>query len=350
MHEAPLVSVIIPVYNAEVFLPRLVELIRGQSFLRWETCFIIGGGGDESASIITKAIREDRRMKMIVQPNQGVSVARNRGIRETQSETFTFIDVDDLVLPTYLEILYSAYNQGPEKPDWIMGGWSPLHLGEGLRELKADVVGEKMRFAHLNRGFLTQWLTGVVWAKLFNRAWFKTTGIFFDESLTVGEDTLFMQEVLLRSRKVIDMSTYRGYGYRLPETGMSLSSRKKHEYIVSRLCILKKILDFHRLEKIDYKSRVIYLANMQNSLSSLMEAIKVNGIQKTYDMLYKLFPEAPWRLVNGVCRRWRVYAIVFVIGMRTKVGLLVALYVYARIRQLQCWYGSLRAIVGLKVI
>ena len=350
IQESPLVSIIVPVYNAERFLLRLVEMIRRQSFSRWEACFVVDGDLDKSALIVTTAVREDLRMKLVVQPNRGVSKARNRGVQETRGETFTFIDVDDLILPTYLETLYGAYRCCSVTPEWVLGGWQPLHRDEELENSSIESDGVMRGLAHLTRGFLTQWLTGVVWAKLFNRAWFKTTGIDFDESLSVGEDTLFMQRILLRSNKVVEVSRYKGYGYRLPETGTSLSSMKKNEYLNARLVILRTILDLHRQEKMNSKNRIIYLANMQNCMNSLSEAVKDVGLQETYDTLRKVFPKRPWRLINSVDWLWQGYAIVFVLGMRTKMGLVVALYMYARIRQLQYWYGGLRASLRLAIV
>ena len=99
----PLVTVIIPVYNAEKYLRRGLESLLAQTCGNWEAVCIDDGSTDDSLSILKEYAARDARFRVLTQENSGVSQARNRGIQETRGEWVTFLDADDWVSPELLE-------------------------------------------------------------------------------------------------------------------------------------------------------------------------------------------------------------------------------------------------------
>lgn len=104
----PRISVVVPVYNIEIYLKRSVDSILEQTFVGFEAILIDDGSKDFSAQISDEYVSIDSRIIVIHQKNQGVSVARNNGIEYSQGKYITFIDSDDWVTSQFLDRLYRA--------------------------------------------------------------------------------------------------------------------------------------------------------------------------------------------------------------------------------------------------
>ncbi len=97
----PKVSVIIPAYNSLKYLPQALESVQKQSFTNWEVVVVNDGSSDDIVKWFSEV--KDERVKLISQQNQGVSVARNTGIFNSQGEYVAFLDADDVWEVTKLE-------------------------------------------------------------------------------------------------------------------------------------------------------------------------------------------------------------------------------------------------------
>ena len=104
----PIVSVIVPVYNAESFLSQGIESILNHRFEDFELILVDDGSRDSSGAICDKYAERDRRVRVIHQDNAGVSAARNAGLLAACGEWVTFVDSDDLVLDCFLSSLLGA--------------------------------------------------------------------------------------------------------------------------------------------------------------------------------------------------------------------------------------------------
>ena len=102
------VSIIIPVYNVEAYLPACLDAILAQTFGEWEAVCVNDGSTDTSEKILKKYAQKDPRIKVISQQNQGVSAARNTALNAANGNYICFIDADDEVAPTFLEKLYQC--------------------------------------------------------------------------------------------------------------------------------------------------------------------------------------------------------------------------------------------------
>lgn len=89
-----MISVIVPLYNKEHHIEKSINSIINQTYSNFEVIIIDDGSSDNSLNIIRTIV--DARIKIITQPNAGVSAARNRGINESKGEYITFLDADDL--------------------------------------------------------------------------------------------------------------------------------------------------------------------------------------------------------------------------------------------------------------
>jgi glycosyltransferase involved in cell wall biosynthesis len=101
----PLVSVVIPAYNAEDFLSHTLTSILQQSYQNIEVIVVDDGSKDSTADIVKSFTQSDSRVTLLSQLNSGVSSARNLGIKHSQGELIAFIDADDIYYPQALEKL-----------------------------------------------------------------------------------------------------------------------------------------------------------------------------------------------------------------------------------------------------
>ena len=103
--KAIMVSVIVPIYNVEEYLEECLESIRNQTYTNIEVILVNDGSTDGSREICESYCEKDIRFRLINQENQGQSVARNRGVKESVGQYIMFVDSDDVVNTDVLEVL-----------------------------------------------------------------------------------------------------------------------------------------------------------------------------------------------------------------------------------------------------
>ena len=111
MQNDSLISIIVPVYNVESYLPYCLESISNQTYTHFEAILVDDGSTDTSGVICDDYCKKDTRFTIIHQENQWLSGARNTGLSAAKGEFFCFVDSDDYIHPRYLEVLYNALEQ-----------------------------------------------------------------------------------------------------------------------------------------------------------------------------------------------------------------------------------------------
>lgn len=193
----PLISAIIPVYNAETYLPRCVESVRKQTYTNLEILLIDDGSTDSSGEICDKYVGEDLRIKAIHIPNGGVSRARNTGLERCTGEYETFIDADDLVSERYIERLYET----AVRLNAQIVTCAALNSEENEVRLSWEVKPAQPYMVFLNDQFdyLGEPAKVSVWGALYAKAAIRE--ICFDVNLHAGEDALFFAQVFNHCKK-----------------------------------------------------------------------------------------------------------------------------------------------------
>lgn len=102
----PLISVIIPIYNVEKYLPRCIESVISQSYKNLEIILVNDGSTDNCSKICDNYLLKDSRISVIHKKNGGASSARNEGLEKVRGEYITFVDSDDYIHPLFVEKLF----------------------------------------------------------------------------------------------------------------------------------------------------------------------------------------------------------------------------------------------------
>ncbi|MBR5289027.1 MAG: glycosyltransferase [Clostridia bacterium] len=203
----PKVSVIIPVYRCEEFLPACIASLRAQSLTDIELIFVNDKSPDASLSILHAAQREDPRIRVIDFPeNRGVSAARNAGLEAAQGEFVGFCDSDDWVeTGMYERLLDAAQQSGADisfcrvYKDRESGSENvPLGFETGTRFDRA-AIRETLIPAMLSKETDSDELplSGYTPRNLFRRSVLR--GLAFRPDIRYAEDLLFIVEAMLRA-------------------------------------------------------------------------------------------------------------------------------------------------------
>ncbi|OKZ27314.1 MAG: hypothetical protein BHV84_05510 [Prevotella sp. AG:487_50_53] len=92
------ISIIIPLYNAELYINQCLLSIKNQTFTNWEAIIIDDGSSDESYNVCNKLIKDDKRFRLIKKINEGVSITRNKALDLCNGDYIFFLDADDYLL------------------------------------------------------------------------------------------------------------------------------------------------------------------------------------------------------------------------------------------------------------
>ena len=106
--EKPLLSIIVPVYDVERYLPKCIDSILAQTFTDFELILVEDGSPDNCPALCDAAAARDARIRVIHQKNGGLSAARNAGLDTARGEWVAFVDSDDTITPDFCEKLYAA--------------------------------------------------------------------------------------------------------------------------------------------------------------------------------------------------------------------------------------------------
>lgn len=131
-----IISIIIPMYNCEKYIERLIESLYNQTIKNFELIFINDGSTDNSLDICRNTVRNKNiNYKIINQENSGVSVARNKGITEASGEYLYFLDADDYIENNFCEVIINTFTK--YDIDMIMFNYNTIDNGK--RKYNCDI-------------------------------------------------------------------------------------------------------------------------------------------------------------------------------------------------------------------
>lgn len=226
--EQPLISVIVPVYKAEKYLPACLDSLLAQTYQNFELLLVDDGSPDRCWEILQQYAARDARVRIFRKENGGVSSARNFGLRQAKGEYISFVDSDDFVAPQYLEWMHCAlqqtntelavcgYRKVPKEAD-------PVGIAPAAEkpEIKTFSLAE-YSFDYTQCEAANQY----VWRILYKRSLCRE--LYFDEQLFIGEDTFFFVQTLLQA-KGLALVKAPLYFYRIwPESACQRPFTQKH--------------------------------------------------------------------------------------------------------------------------
>lgn len=218
-----LISVIIPIYNAQKYLRECLDSVIGQKYKNLEIILINDGSIDQSGKICDDYAKEDKRIIVIHKINEGVSAARNKGIELAKGKWVTFIDADDWV---DLDLFYICMQAKDEKDIIFYGvkeegrNFTVSVNNDKLseRNVLEEEDFDKLMIRALNPYIYLQGIYQHVnsqgpYGKIIKSSLLRKNKVKFEQNLILGEDILFNLEVLSLAKKA-DVILKKMYHYR----------------------------------------------------------------------------------------------------------------------------------------
>ena len=221
-----LISVIVPVHNGQDYLEKCIDSIAAQTYDELEIIVVNDGSTDKTAQVCEELQKKYAELHIITLPDLGVAAARNRAIEQAKGELITFVDADDRLRPDMLKRLYDSLRAtGSDVAGCRFTAWSTEDEWKRIADIEpeaedAESLGTPDGMLNMEAGKqfdCYHYLTDNIlqdncrcWSKLYRRSAIGT--VRFREELTIGEDMLFLVDILPNIRNAVELE-YEGYGY-----------------------------------------------------------------------------------------------------------------------------------------
>lgn len=320
--DEPMISVIVPVYNGQDYLENCIRSIEDQTYGNIEIIIVNDGSTDETATACDRLKAEYDNVRILTLGDEGVSVARNKGIDAAQGKLITFVDADDRLCSETLRTLYNCMvDTGSDVAGCRFFTWSneeEWRLGAGVK----STVGQTVTYdaeRYLKEAILCG--NSRCWSKLYRREIFDR--VRFPGNLTIGEDMLFLVRMLSHVRKIVE-TDYKGYGYFLNPSG-AMNREFTPRYMDQITCWELAREEILRMDRnLDAQVTALYMMGIMLTVGKLavLSATERRGQKRYIQACHEKLKEA--MKIPDACGRLSV-------GYRLKTGVFVRcpnLYLY----------------------
>jgi len=222
------VSVIVPVYQVEAYLPRCIDSILAQTFTDFELILVDDGTRDNCPAIMAAYAKKDARIRLVHKENGGLSSARNAGLDIAKGKYIAFVDSDDYIAPEMLaDTVRAAEETGAQQVLFNYRIVNEAGVQEPYLHFEDEVID--LEQLGLAKYFYQYWMPykhgQEAWSKLYRREIIEENGLRYAPNKEIfAEDTLFSAMYLLHTSKIAALS--KAYVYYV-QRGDSLMAMKK---------------------------------------------------------------------------------------------------------------------------
>lgn len=236
-----LVSIIVPIYNVEIYLKQCIKSLLNQTYRNLEIILINDGSNDNSKQICKKEAKQDNRIVFINKKNGGAASAKNEGLKVAKGDYITFVDSDDFIEPDMIEYMVNTIKK--YNSDIVQCSFTNLY--KNTEKFKQDkIVEQKISTKDFLELFLTKWDSSLFWNKLFKREVIEN--VFFKEGRCI-DDEFFTYKCVINSKSIVTSNKI-VYNYRMRKSGVMKSERSQKQilrdrvdYLYERYEIVRKI-------------------------------------------------------------------------------------------------------------
>ena len=256
----PLISIIVPVYNAEKTLRQCVDSIQAQEYKDFELLLIDDGSKDGSPAICDEYAEKDARVRVFHKENGGVSSARNLGLDHAQAEWITFIDSDDEISNNYLCDIVDL------REDIVLKGFqskkNDIIDGVLIFEIDSDICDLTL----LINKYVTNPILRCPWAKFYRKQIIDR--LRFLSGMRIGEDAWFVFNYISKCNS-FRLSKQGTYIFRKDDNPDEVKYAITVDYAVQSLMYLKvafeKMVQVHGVDRGHFLSYIGYFKRISKS-------------------------------------------------------------------------------------
>lgn len=286
-------SLIIPIYKAKEFIPRLIENLEAQNVFKneeeyGEVLFIIDGSPDDSEKIIREYSKTRSWIKVITQKNRGQHIARNSGIKIAKGEYIAFMDQDDAYITNALKFLIEIAEK--ERADIVRGQaiWPKEEDFSKWKDYEIQSPSDLKIYSGQNFILATNGLcyNTMVWGTLYNKDFITSKGLYFPEKVSYYEDAAYNWLIMPEAKKVIIIENIIYLWIQRNESeshNSSISHRINREVNAEHLSIFMKNLYLIYNEKREFPFKITNFMKINSNWSCykyLGTMVKFRGLKK----------------------------------------------------------------------
>lgn len=313
------ISIIIPIYNAELYLNRCLSSVCMQTYTNLEIILVNDGSSDDSEEICLDFKKRDKRIKYFYQKNQGVSEARNYGLRMATGDYVTFVDSDDWIDTKAYEIIMSS----PNNIDIV---FNDAIETDGLTVSHSntyDLEAGTLNYEDITEKNLEE-LAGAVWRAIYKKEIIK--GIYFPMNLPLSEDKVFCLQCLAKADKIYYTKKSVYYRYERNDSAVNMYRKDMFDVQLRAYIELKKIINrdwSENFELFPYKYLVEHLRcivlsicdrRSDNKFTTKLKLIKdIRENKDVQEALNKYHDITKQEIISSLLRR-KKYLLTYTVG------------------------------------
>lgn len=316
------VSVVIPVYNGAAWIEECICSVLNQTWQEFEIIVLDDHSDDGTTEIVQRLKKKDNRIRLIIRQDRGVSGARSEGIIQSSGKYVTFLDADDKLAEDMLETMIGYLRK--ENSDMVSCGYyqwtGDAIIGKSAESVETDNTVKTVDTEHYLSDYLLRHHTHC-WGVLYRKAVIENT--VFRRDLTIGEDMMFLMDLLPKLSKV-SIADYKGYFYRINPKGATLRAftpeymdevrswqlagamiRREYPRLVPQvegIIAVSAILAAGKIARLSHKERKQFQGFVDECRKIVREALKISGVKKNlpsgYGIKTKMFAGCPGVYLN----------------------------------------------------
>ena len=302
--KSDLISIIVPVYNSELYINRCLDSLLKQTYKNIEIIIVDDGSKDNSLQLIKDYANRDSRIKVYTQSNQGPSVARNTGLDNSTGKYIMFVDADDFIDKNMVTNMVEGIKD--DKNTLVLCDNSEIWANEIEERKLFDTDKNYIKKVDVIKA-IASGKAGLVCGKLFNKNIIKEHNIKFDKEIKMCEDQIFFLNISRYCDNFVYIPKQLYFYDRRNESSITIKYKERiidnQIYVIN---IVKEILKTSGLESDDIKyiinNRYIdaidycvsneildtKIYNIREKISNINNIIQKTNIKKDIEKIYPL--------------------------------------------------------------
>lgn len=319
-----MLSIIMPVYNAEQYINRAIDSVLCQSYTNFELIIIDDGSCDNTGDICDAYQFADKRIKVVHQTNSGVSSARNFGVSLAAGKYIGFLDQDDWVEPNMYKLLIDGIEE--KGTDIAVGGYIEDYGKYVNMTFKKEASKVFTSMEALEKMFDNAIYGWTVWDKIYKKNLFDEMSLFPDK-IQNGEDFIANYKLFTKATSVLYVPLYQYHWIQREDSASHKFKKTNLAVIMAIKIVMNSPMTLYAKRQVQwiYYSTLLYLENKmihlndteyQNEIERIQEEVKDNintflklrkiPFRKKLEMIYYYFPYNIRIFITKNKHKWRI--------------------------------------------
>lgn len=283
-----LLSIILPVYNAERYLAKCLESILVQSYENFEVIVINDGSTDASVTVCKNYAKKDQRIKFISQENQGVAMTRNNGLNIAKGDYIGFVDADDYIEnDMFLNLVNPILKQAF---DVVISHYKIVNQDNSTISQTKLPINKVLKVPSIKNHILKTYYSGndplvpALWNKIYKKEFLETNHLKFHNQKGVRASDFWFNFEVFKKAELVYVIENANYVYNNAISGSIINSFRENQFEVYAQA-QQKLLNENSVFKFKINNSDFFTPFFYNTNQFILSAIKAKGFKNAYNII-----------------------------------------------------------------